>query len=150
MSYTKVWCLLGLFSLGSAAVSQAQQASGATEKAVAAMEHQWLQSQKTNNPDLIAPMIADKFVYTGTDGKVSDRTALLADAKATKWTSVENQDEKVTVFGDTAIATGEFKGKGTGASGKPIDEHTRYTDVWVKMPNGKWQCVSSQDSPVKM
>ena len=58
-------------------------------------------------------------------------------------------DEKVAVFGDTAIATGEFKGKGTGASGKVSDNH-RYTDVWVKMPNGKWQCVSSQDSPVKM
>jgi ketosteroid isomerase-like protein len=145
-----MWCLLGLFSLGSAAVSQAQQAGGATEKAVAALEHQWLQSQKTNNPELIAPMIADKFVYTGSDGKVSDKAAMLADAKATKWTSVENLDEKVTVFGDTAIATGEFKGKGTGASGKPIDDHTRYTDVWVKMPNGKWQCVSSQDSPVEM
>jgi ketosteroid isomerase-like protein len=150
MRYTKVWCLLCLFSLGCAAVSQAQQAGGATEKAIAALEHQWLQSQKTNNPDLIAPMIADKFVYTGTDGKVSDKTAMLDQAKATKWTSVENLDEKVTVFGDAAIATGEFKGKGTGASGKPIDDHTRYTDVWVKMPNGKWQCVSSQDSPVKM
>jgi ketosteroid isomerase-like protein len=150
MGYTKMWCLLGLFSLGSAAVSQAQQASGATENAVAALEHKWLQSQKTNNPDLIAPMIADKFVYTGTDGKVSDKAGLLAEANATKWTSVENLDEKVTVFGNTAIATGEFNGKGTGASGKPINDHTRYTDVWVKMPNGKWQCVSSQDSPVKM
>ncbi len=149
MNYAKVGCLLGLLSLGSAAVSQAQQASGASEKAVAALEHQWLQSQKTNNPDLIAPLLADKFMYTGTDGKVSDKAGLLAEAKATKWTSVENIGEQVTVFGDTAIATGEFKGKGTGASGKPVDDHTRYTDVWVKMPNGKWQCVSSQDSPVK-
>jgi len=123
---------------------------GATEKAVMALENQWLQSQKANNADLVAPLIADKCVYTGPDGKVSDKAAMLADAKATKWTSVENLDEKVTVFGDTAIATGEFKGKGTGASGKPIDDHTRYTDVWVKMPNGKWQCVASQDSPLKM
>jgi ketosteroid isomerase-like protein len=147
MKPTHALCLLGLLSLISVA---AVQATGGTEKAIAALERQWTQSQKTNNPDLIAPMIADKFVYTGTDGKVSDKAALLADAKATKWTSVENLDEKVTVFGDTAIATGEFKGKGTGASGKPIDDHTRYTDVWVKMPDGKWQCVSSQDSPLKM
>lgn len=149
MSYTKLWCLLGLLSLGSAAVSQAQQTSGTTEKAVAALEHQWLQSQKTNNPDLLAPLLADKFVAIGSDGKVSNKAAALADAQATTWTSAEYLDEKVTVFGNTAIATGEFKGKGTDA-GKPIDEHDRYTDVWVKMPNGKWQCVSSQDSPVKM
>jgi ketosteroid isomerase-like protein len=69
--------------------------------------------------------------------------------RATKWTGVENEDVKATVFGDTVVVTGTFKAKGS-ASGKPIDEHTRYTDVWVKMPNGKWQCVSSQDSPVKM
>ena len=150
MNYAKAWCLLGLLSLGSAAISQAQQTSGATEKAIAALEHQWIQSQKTNNPDLIAPHLADKFVYTGADGKVSDKAALLGDEKATKWTSIEYTDEKIAVFGDTAIATGEFKGKGTGASGKPIDDHTHYTDVWVKMPSGKWQCVASQDSRVKM
>lgn len=149
MKYARVWCLLGLLSLGCAAVSQAQQSSGATEKAVAALERQWLQSQQTNNPDLIAPLLAEKFVYTGADGKVVDKTKMLAEAKATKWTNVQEGDDKVTVFGNTAIATGEFKGKGTGASGEPIDDHTRYTDVWVKMPDGKWQCVSSQDSPVK-
>jgi ketosteroid isomerase-like protein len=55
----------------------------------------------------------------------------------------------VTVFGDTAIATGGFKGTGTEA-GKPFDEHVRWTDTWVKMPDGKWQCVASQGSPVKM
>ena len=42
-------CLLGLLSLGSVECSQAQTTSG-TEKAVAALEQQWLQSQKTNNP----------------------------------------------------------------------------------------------------
>lgn len=150
MKHTHALCLLALLSLFSIASVKAQQGTGGTEKAVAALEHQWLESQKTNNPDLVAPLIADKFVYTGSDGKVSDKAAMLAEAKSTKWTSVENVGEKVTVFGDTAIATGEFKGKGTDASGKPIDDHTHYTDVWVKMPNGKWQCVSSQDSPVKM
>ena len=148
MKYAQIWCLLGLLSLGGTAISQTQQTSGATEKAVLALEDQWLQSQKANNVDLIAPQIADKFVYTGTDGKVSDRAAFLAELKATKWTGVENEDVKATVFGDTAIVTGTFKARGS-ASGKPIDEHTRYTDVWVKMPNEKWQCVSSQDSPVK-
>jgi ketosteroid isomerase-like protein len=56
---------------------------------------------------------------------------------------------KVAVFGNTAIATGGFKGKGTDTSGKSIDENSRFTDTWVKMPGGKWQCVASQDTPVK-
>ncbi len=142
-------CLIGLISLGSAAWTQAQQ-TGGTEQAVAALEGQWLQSQKTNNPDLVAPLLAEKFVSTGSDGKVMNKTASLANAKATKYVSAEYEDVKVTVFGDTAIATGGFKAKGTDASGKPMDVHERWTDTWVKMPNGKWQCVASHGSPVNM
>jgi ketosteroid isomerase-like protein len=150
MKNTRVWCLLGLLSLGSAAVSQAQQTGGATEKAVAALENQWLESQKTNNPDLVAPLLADKFVSTGSDGKVTNKAQMLADSKARKYASAEYENVQVTVFGDTAIATGGFKGKGTDPSGKPFDEHERWTDTWVKMPNGKWQCVATQASPIKM
>lgn len=141
--------LIGFVLLSSAAYSQAQT-TGDTEKAVAALEQQWLQSQKTNNPDLVAPLIADKFVGTGPDGKVTGKAELLADAKATKYSSMQYEDVKVTVFGDTAIATGGSKSKGTDASGKAMDEHVRWTDTWVKMPGGKWQCVASHVSPIKM
>ena len=149
MKKVLMWCLVGLLAIGSAARSQAQTAGG-TEKAVAALEEQWLQSQKTNKPDLVAPLLADKFVSTGADGKVMNKAEALANAKVTKYVSAEYEDVKVTVFGDTAIATGGFKGKGTDASGKPMDVHERWTDTWVKMPNGKWQCVATQGSTIQM
>ena len=149
MKRTWILCLIGLLSLGSAAWSQAQT-TGGTEKAVAALEQQWLQSQKTNNPDLVAPLLADKFISTGSDGKVTGKAETLATAKATKYDSAEYEDVKVTAFGATAIATGGFKAKGTDASGKPLDVHERWTDTWVKMPNGQWQCVASHGSPVKI
>ena len=60
------------------------------------------------------------------------------------------EDVKVTVFGDSAIATGVFKAKGTDPSGKPLDVNERWTDTWVKMPNGKWQCVASHQWQIKM
>jgi ketosteroid isomerase-like protein len=149
MKKTMLWCLIALISLGSAAWSQAQS-TGEIEKAVAALEQQWLQSQKTNNPDLVAPLLADKFVDTGSDGKVMNKAEALAQAKATKYVSAEYEDVKVTVFGDTAIATGGFKAKGTDASGKPMDIHERWTDTWIKMPSGKWQCVATHGSMIKM
>jgi len=149
MEKTWMWCLIGLLFLGSAASLQAQT-NGGTEKAVAALEQQWMQSQKTNNPDLVAPLLADKFVNTGTDGKVTGKAETLANAKASKYESIEYEDVKVTAFGDTAIATGASKAKGTDESGKPMDDHVRWTDTWVKMPNGKWQCVASQGSTVKL
>jgi uncharacterized protein (TIGR02246 family) len=148
MKNVRAICVLGLLSLASATLAQAQQ-TGTTEKAVAALENQWLQSQKTNNADLVAPLFADKFVNTGIDGKVTNKDQTLAEAKATKWTSAEYKDVQVTVYGNAAVATGEFKGKGTDGSGKALDEDVRWTDTWVKMPDGKWQCVASQDSPIK-
>lgn len=148
MKKTLMWCLAGLLSLGSAALLQAQQ-SGGTEKAVAALEQQWLQSQKTNNPDLVAPLLADKIVVTLSDGKVHDKAGSLAIAKKTKYDNVDYTDVKVTVFGNTAIATGGFDGKGTDDMGKPFDAHERWTDTWVMMPSGKWQCVASADVPLK-
>src|SRR5258705_12296625 len=114
---TCTWCLIGLLSFGSAACSQAQTAGG-TEKAVVALEQQWVQGQKANNPDLIAPPLADKIVVAEADGKVLDKAGILAFYKKTKWDSTEYIDVKVTVFGDTAIATGGFKVKGTDAAGK--------------------------------
>jgi ketosteroid isomerase-like protein len=150
MKNTHVWCLLGLLSLASAAVSQAQQTGGSTEKAIMALEDQWLKAQQTNNPDLVAPLLADKFVSTGDDGKVTNKTQALADAKASKYVSAENQNVQVTVFGDTAIATGLWVGKGTDEKGKPFDLRDRWTDTWVKMPNGKWQCAATQSTTTKM
>src|ERR1700730_16519709 len=148
MKKTWMWCLIGLLSFGSAARLQARATDG-TEKAVAALEQQWLQSQKTNNPGLGAPLLAEKFVNTGSDGKVTSKAESLANAKATKYDSVAYEDLKVTVFGDTAIATGLFTAKGTDPSGKSLDMRERVTDSRETMPNGKWQCVASHGSPVK-
>ena len=146
MKKTWIGCLLALLSLVSVAGSQ----TGGTEKAVVALEQQWLQGQKTNNPDLVAPLLADKIVVTQADGKVSDKAATLAFYKKTKWDSAGYSDVNVTVFGDTAIATGGFMGKGTDAAGQPFDDNERWTDTWVKRPGGKWQCVASHVSPKKM
>ncbi len=140
-------CLLGI-SFG-IAVAQAQAADLTAEKAVAAAEEQWTQSERTNNPDLVAPLLADKLIYIDIDGSISNRAKFLADAKATKFTSVEAQDFHITVIGNTAIATMVFKAKGTDAKGKPMDYNARWADTYVKMRDGKWQCVLSQGSDLK-
>jgi len=141
-----IWCSLGLVWLANAAWAQA----GSTEQAVAALEQRWLKSQQTNNPALIGPLLADKFVETGSNGKVMNKTQAMEMARSTTYTSAEYEDVKVTMFGDAAIATGGFIGKGTDASGKPFEAHERWTDTWVKMKDGLWQCVATQSTPVKM
>ena len=56
---------------------------------------------------------------------------------------------KVTVHGDSAIVTGTWTGKGTDGTGKAVDTKERWADTWIKMPNGKWQCVASASATMK-
>lgn len=149
MNRPAICSLLGILSLGAAGMLPAQVPMGETEKTVAAQEHQWLQSQKTNNTELLAPLLAEKFVNTGMDGKVTNKAQTLAEAKATHWVSAEYENVEVNAYGDAAIATGVFIGKGTDSKGKPMDDNERFTDTWVKMPGGKWQCVASHGSAIK-
>ena len=83
------------------------------------------------------------------DGKVTDRAQAIANEKATKYTVAKIEDLKVTAFGDTAIARVLLTYKGTDPRGKALDAQSRWTDTWVKMPDGKWQCVASHGSNVK-
>ncbi|MGH9175781.1 MAG: YybH family protein [Vicinamibacterales bacterium] len=50
---------------------------------------------------------------------------------------------KVQLHGDSAVVTGIWTGKGTDGTGKAFDQRERFADTWVKMPDGKWQCVVS-------
>jgi ketosteroid isomerase-like protein len=142
-----MWCLAGLLVLGNAGWLQAQ--SKGTEKAIADLEQEWLKGQKTNNADLIAPLIADNFWDTSSAGKLSSKTEMLAQSKGTKFESVDYEDLKVTVSGNAAIATGVFKAKGKDPSGESFDHVERFTDTWVKMGGGKWKCVASHQSSIK-
>lgn len=148
MNSKRVWCLLGLLALAGAMNAQAQQAAD-PHKALMDLENQWLQADKTNNPDVIAAAISDKYLATTSDGQLEDKAKTLEEIKTRKYNSAEYEDIRITVFGTTAIVRGGFKASGTEASGKPFTEHLRWTDTWVRTPAGKWQVVATQYTPVK-
>ena len=150
MKKTLVWCSVALMSLVVSVQAKDSKMGGGTEQAITGLEQKWVDSAKANNPDGIAPLLADNFVNTGSDGKVIGKAETVAHAKTAKWETNQISDVKVTVFGNTAIATGDWAGKGTDENGKPVDTHERWTDTWIKMSGGKWQCVASHSSTIKM
>ena len=95
-------------------------------------------------------LLAENFVGLNSDGTTADKSKVLDITRKSKWQINEISDVKVTVSGDTAIATGAWRGKGTSADGKPVDAHERWVDTWTKMPNGKWQCIASASTAAKM
>jgi ketosteroid isomerase-like protein len=145
-----VWGVVALLSLMVAAQAKDKEMGGGTEQAVAGLEQKWIDASKASNPDMLAPLLADKFINTDSSGKVTGKAETLASVKAAKWEKNEISNVKVTVFGKTAIATGDWVGKGTDDKGKAVDARERWTDTWIEMSGGKWQCVASHGSPIKM
>ena len=121
-------------------------ASNETQKAITDLEHKWANAQKVGNAKVVAPMLAESFINTDADGQTYGKEKLLANLKGGQWELNGISDVRVTVYGNTAIATGAWAGKGVDGDGTKIDRAERWTDTWVKMPGGKWQCVASQQT----
>src|SRR6201982_1615406 len=126
MKRTLVWCAVALMSLIIAAQAKDNKMGGGTEQAITGLEQQWADAARASNPEAIAPLLADNFVNTGSDGKVMGKAETLSNIKAAKWETNQISDIKVTVLGNTAIATGDWAGKGTDENGKPVDAHERW------------------------
>jgi ketosteroid isomerase-like protein len=91
-------------------------------------------------------MLAAMFVNTNADGQTYGKEKLLANLKGGQWEQNGISGVKVTGYGNAAVATGAWSGKGVDGDGTKIDRAERWTDTWVKMPSGKWQCVASQQT----
>ncbi len=123
---------------------------GGVAQAITQMEQDWAANSKAGKIDAIAPILADSFVNMDSDGTISNKTQSLDRMKGSKWQINQVSDVKVTVHGNTAIASGAWQGKGTMANGKAVDAHEHWVDTWMKMPGGKWQCIASASAPAKM
>jgi ketosteroid isomerase-like protein len=115
--------------------------------AILALEKKWADAARIGNADAVAPLLDENFVTTDANGHSYNKVELLANLKGGKWEYNAISEVEVNVFGDTAIATGAWAGKGVDGDGTRIDRHERWTDTWVKRA-GKWRCVASHASEV--
>jgi len=113
------------------------------------LERMWNEAQVNRDSAALDALVGERFVNTEYDGEVSDKTKFLADIKDPLFrpSSVNIQDVKVTLYGDTAVIIGNYHTKGT-YQGRPYDHFGRFTDTWL-LDGGKWQCVASHTSLMK-
>jgi len=117
--------------------------------AVANLEQQWVAAVKAGNFDFVATLLPDNFTEMDSDGSMHDKAEYLGWIKGSKCEVNEISDVKVTAHGNTAVATGAWRGKSLTGNGTSVDAHERYMDTWMKMPSGKWQCIASASAPEK-
>jgi ketosteroid isomerase-like protein len=133
------------------AISEMSETPGSVERAreIIHLEERWAQAAKTGDAATVDPMLAETFITTDVSGHSYNKVDLLANLKGGKWESNGISDVMVKFYGDTAIATGAWAGKGVDGDGTRIDRHERWTDTWVKTEAGQWQCVASHASEVR-
>jgi len=121
---------------------------GGVAQAITQMEQEWASNAKMGKMDAVAANLADSYMELDGSGAFYTRAQSIERMKEAKWQTNEVSDIKVTVHGNTAIASGAWHGQGT-VAGKAVDEHENWIDTWMKMANGKWQCIASASVPTK-
>jgi ketosteroid isomerase-like protein len=113
------------------------------EGRVVALENAWNHALEAKDTSALDMLFADTLVAVDIDGSISNKQEYLASIKAPDFQPAQavNEQTKVHMYGDTAIAEGVFRIKGT-EKGKPYVHRERTIDTWIKM-DGTWKCVSA-------
>jgi ketosteroid isomerase-like protein len=96
----------------------------------------------------LAELLADSLVYTHSYGGADGKASYLDGIGSKKWVyrAIERPIEDIQVHGDCAVVTGQVRIELL-SEGKPKTLNSRFTNVWVKKPQG-WQMVAWQSTPL--
>jgi ketosteroid isomerase-like protein len=110
---------------------------------VLALESAWNHAIEAKDTKAIDSLLADTLVAVESDGTYASKSEYLAGISAPDFQPSQaiNEENKVRVYGDTAVAVGVFRIKGM-EKGKPYVHRERTIDTWVKI-NGSWKCVAA-------
>lgn len=100
------------------------------------------------NIDALDHALGDEYTFVADDGGVMDKAKTIASFKSgeRQITSYVRDDERVRVYGDTAIMTYHYTSKET-YKGRDDSSNDRLIRVFVKR-EGRWQIVAGQETRV--
>jgi ketosteroid isomerase-like protein len=112
------------------------------------MEEELLKLEKTfaeaivkNDLEGISRLVSDDWIIIDPNGEIVDRARFFEVIKSGALThdTMESEDFRVHVYGDSAVVTAITSAKGR-FLGQEFSTRERATDVFVKR-EGRWQCV---------
>ncbi|HEX7175163.1 MAG TPA: nuclear transport factor 2 family protein [Pyrinomonadaceae bacterium] len=115
------------------------------EQAVAGRVSAFLAALRKGDEATLAPFYADDYTITMDTGAVQTKAERLAWVKANtaRLSTLDFQDLKTRVYGDTAVVTGHAIGQGEGDA----KVNSRMIQVWVKQ-GGEWRLVGGQTTAI--
>jgi ketosteroid isomerase-like protein len=138
--------LATVFGALAAIASPKGQSASEAARTVSALDKQYQAAVKNNDAATMDRILADDFVLVTGRGQTFTKADLLKDAreKTTVYEHQEELEQKVRVWGDTAVVTALLWIKGT-SEGKTTDRKLWFSDTYVRTPKG-WKYVFGQAS----
>ena len=115
---------------------------------ILALETAWNHAIEAKDAKAIDMLLADTMVALDSDGSFTNKKEYLDGIRAADFQPSQaiNEDNKVHLYGDSAVVVGVFRIKGV-EKGKPYTHRERTIDTWVKV-NGTWKCVAAVAVPI--
>lgn len=101
---------------------------------------------ETGEADYLRVSLDDRFTLTSSTGVVTDRAQNIAEVEKRdpSYEVFRNHDQKVRLYGDTAIVTGITTVKGRSGDAA-FEADFQFTDTWVYR-DGQWKLAASHAS----
>jgi ketosteroid isomerase-like protein len=114
------------------------------EEIVSALDKRYQAAVKANDAKTMAETLADDFVLITSKGAILGKQDLLKEAVAGTivYAQQDELEQKVRVWGDTAVVTAKLWLKGF-ENGKPFDRKLWFSDIYIHTPGG-WKYVLGQ------
>jgi ketosteroid isomerase-like protein len=114
---------------------------GEVEEELLKLEESFAEAIVKNDLEGIGRLVADDWIIIDPNGEIVDRTRFFEVIKSGALThdTMDSEDFRVRVYGDSAVVTGITRTKGK-FMGQEFSTQERATDVFVKR-DGRWRCV---------
>jgi len=133
-----------IFTLAVVTFASGQAGSRKSVQEVLKFEKSFEQAVVSNNAELIARFVDDKWIIIESEGGIIERSQFLhlVKTRALTHASMESTDVRVRVFSNTAVVTAVTTTHGA-FMGQDFTSRERATDILVRR-KGRWRCVLSQ------
>ncbi len=123
---------------------------GKAEREILKLIGEWVEALKRNDAAALDRMVADDVHIILSDGRTRDKEQELSPSKSgeIKFEHLSAEDVEVFVSGDTAVATGVGRYRGTN-KGQPFEGRERFFDVYQKR-KGRWMILASRSTPLPL
>lgn len=134
---------------GMTAVEQTPGSNSAEEQ-IKALQKQLNEALIKRDIRTLDRLYSDDYVSMSVSSGNANKQQLLDAVRSgeARFDTIETTDQKVRVYGDTAVATGTSKTKSHSKAKGDVNGEQQFTRVWVKR-DGRWQSVSFQSTPVE-